>query len=165
MTTEASPTKQDYFRLIHTYTENENRISSETKYYLKLFEKVGNKGFFVKWNWFAFLLGPCWLIYRRVYLFGFAVALMFSGASRILDYATQNWEFLIPYSQMTSWILSVLWICIAISLGLLGNAIYFRSLRKRISKDESFGGTDGITVILLALWVSGDLLSLFITKP
>lgn len=33
--------------------------------------------------------------------------------------------------------------------GLFGNALYFRSLRKRLSRNESFGGTDGVIIIAM----------------
>ena len=35
--------------------------------------------------------------------------------------------------------------------GLWGNNGHFRSLRKRISRNESYGGTDGVAVIALLL--------------
>ncbi len=141
-------TKQDYFRIIHKYTESEEKISSSTQYYLKIFEKFGNKYFFIQWNWAAFFFGPYWMLYRRVYGLGIALLAFINIMMHLYEFKEVVFPESGRYYHGLFFVFGIMWVCY---FGLFGNAIYFRSLRKRIAREESFGGTDGVIVILMLL--------------
>ncbi len=144
------PTKQDYFRLIHSlvHSYEEDEVTYTDRYYLKIFDQFGNKNFFIKWNWAAFLFGPYWLGYRRMYGLAIAFFVLFAIPFQIDDIS-----ILTKGSMSYYFVVLIHWMFEFLFLGLFGNAIYFMSLRKRIERKESAGGTNGwfIFVPLIAL--------------
>ena len=45
-------------------------VGVNTAYYVPRFHRISRSGSKVSWNWFAFLITPCWLVYRKNFLTG-----------------------------------------------------------------------------------------------
>lgn len=73
-------TREQYFDFIKQAKDTYELQTTETIYYLNLFDRnyIPNKpiGFFVKWHWFAFFLGPIWFAYRKMYLLSFLLLIL-----------------------------------------------------------------------------------------
>ena len=76
-----------------SYTEPDSvtmeLIKKNKEYYIPVFHKLKTTGKYVSWNWPAFLAGPYWMIYRKLYLWaaGFilvSLLLMMEGAGILL---------------------------------------------------------------------------------
>ena len=104
--------------------------------------KWGGSSDYAGWNWAAFLLGPSWLIYRRLYAEGaiafavlFALALIFPGA----------------------------WVLFGWVFAIWGNGLYRKKLIKIIRKSEGLereeqeallekkGGTNAFVAIIIPI--------------
>jgi hypothetical protein len=86
-------------------------IGPKTEYYVPKFKSLmqGNKK--TSWNWCAFLFGPYWMIYRKIYTYGVATLLIFFVLALIGG--------------------SILAFAGYIACGVLGNYLYLMSLEKR----------------------------------
>lgn len=94
-------------------------IKTKTEYYVPQFQTIKNKKNKKNkrvWNWSAFLFGPFWMIYRKMYLYGFIHLAILSAAL----------IFLSTYS-ITGYYL----------LGPIGNSIYMLTLEKRAGKAKA----------------------------
>ncbi len=59
-------------------------VGVNTAYYIPRFHRISRSGSKISWNWFAFLIPPCWLIYRKNFLAG-GLTLLFWIARQILS--------------------------------------------------------------------------------
>lgn len=93
-----------------------------SNYYLVNFQNLQNQKWKISWNWAAFFFGSIWFGYRKMYL-PFSIILL--GNITLFVYA--------DYKQLHLYI-DPLIILENIVLGMFGNALYFRALRKRKSR-------------------------------
>lgn len=172
----------------HKATDLAAVIGGRTDYYLPRFRRISD-GHSGGWNWSAFLLGPYWLLYRKMYLSGGLLLLLQFLQSSVLYWImsklnlTDNaalFRFLSRdfqsqqelYYYLALLLLSLLVCAIRFALGGLGNRLYYRHscgliARKReqvpdITTAElaSIGGTSfGILVIG---YVSINVLSMLV---
>ncbi|MBE6887329.1 MAG: DUF2628 domain-containing protein [Ruminococcaceae bacterium] len=115
-------------------------IRKNKEYYIPVFHKLKSEGKYVSWNWPAFLAGPFWMVYRKLYLWaaGFmlvSLLLMIEGAGILLH----------------------------VLAGLFGNYIYMKQIddltaqSKILSSNEQAefvrkkGGVNTVAVIVIAL--------------
>ncbi len=89
-------------------------VEKNSDKYLEKFAKLDATGSKVSWNWCAFLFSFWWLAYRKMYLYavGYYVA-----AAVVAN---------IPYVGFVA-------IGFPIAMGILGNSIYFETLKKKIN--------------------------------
>lgn len=59
-------------------------VGVNTAYYIPRFHRIRHSGSKVSWNWFAFLITPCWLVYRKNFLAG-GLTLLFWIARQLLS--------------------------------------------------------------------------------
>lgn len=59
-------------------------VGVNTAYYVPRFHRISRSGSKVSWNWFAFLITPCWLVYRKNFLTG-GLTLLFWIARQLLS--------------------------------------------------------------------------------
>lgn len=57
-------------------------VAVNTPYYLPRFKRMSQSGARVSWNWPAFLLTPCWLLYRKNLLSGSLTLLVLGSPVR-----------------------------------------------------------------------------------
>ena len=59
-------------------------VGVNTAYYVPRFHRISRSGSKVSWNWSAFLITPCWLVYRKNFLTG-GLTLLFWIARQLLS--------------------------------------------------------------------------------
>ncbi len=125
----------------HKATDLASVIGGRTDYYLPRFRQIagGRSG---GWNWSAFLLGPYWLLYRKMYLSGGLLLLLQLLQSSVLYWImsklnlTDNAALLRFFSRdfqnrqelyyyLALLLLSLLVFAIRFALGGLGNRLYY----------------------------------------
>ena len=88
---------------------NQQIVCSDSDYYNRIFRKIDENNDWLHWNWSAFLLSHYWLIYRKMYLYGF----IFYFINLICALIS------VPlYAFIT--------ITIHILLGIIGNILYYK---------------------------------------
>lgn len=103
--------------------EQDGYLSPATQYYLKIFDRYCRGGpfdprnGFGSWNWWAFLCGPIWYAYRKMYLFSIISMVIITGCL----FLPSPWD-------LTSQIV------IAILLGAFGNSLYFTHIDYWVKK-------------------------------
>ena len=134
--------------------EEREFIGSNAEFYLEKWAKTASPGSAVSWNWAAFFLSGYWLAYRKMYLNVIIWFIVVAGLGGIMI-ATEFHHF------FWTAIIELVLLCINVGLGMYGNALYYRHMRKKIQKwrDEptlhsktslpELGGTGWIGVILL----------------
>lgn len=95
-------------------------IGVNSEYYVSKFQEIKAQNNQASWNWAAFLFGPYWMIYRRMYGYGTA----FLAAI-----------FLI--TLINSLFLSLISFGIYIVVGILGNSIYMKSIDAKAAQAKS----------------------------
>jgi len=130
-------------------------IRKRRQYYLDIFRKMQEKKSVFSFNAAALLFGPFWLIYRKMYLTGLLLLLLYAAPLYIH-------ALLFP-------VLALLW---SIMLGFLGNDFYWLKIRRVIRKFESaepawkkgymeiIGGTSVFPVIVALLLCLFSVLTL-----
>ena len=89
-------------------------VGVNTEYYIPKFTVLKNSSNKANWNWCAFLFTPFWLIYRKLYAYGFPLLAVSMIATRFLPA-----------------FLSVLTSAASMVFGILGNSIYLDFLEKK----------------------------------
>lgn len=126
---------------------------SRVDYYLPRFRRIANGGS-GGWNWAAFLLGPYWLLFRKMYWAGgFLLFLQFlqscvlnlimvqlnltdtAGLVRFLSRDFQSKQELYYYLALL--MLTVLVYFIRFALGIFGNLLYYRHSNSLINRKRS----------------------------
>ncbi|MBR1734311.1 MAG: DUF2628 domain-containing protein [Alphaproteobacteria bacterium] len=92
------------------------------KYYLDAFERLDAVGKNT-WNWSAFFFGPCWLAYRKMHAYSF-LAFLFTYLSFWTAFIP--FFFWIPFGGFP--------LILHILLGIFGNALYYRIVKKRVTQ-------------------------------
>lgn len=112
-----------------------------TEYSFK-FQKLKQSGSKVSWNWAAFLFGPMWFMYRKLYLYGIGLFVV-----NFVIMLVTGFPF---FSLITS-----------VVAGLLGNYIYMLELDKKLPQAKNLvepaktqyiqknGGTSALASVLL----------------
>ncbi len=122
-------------------------VGHNTTYYIPRFRRSVQDGR-CGWNWAAFLLGPYWLLFRKQYLAGIALAvlqLIYSFFGNLwtlpLNMATSQEEMLSAMETVMHdrfvlpiFVLSVIILTVHIILGLRGNTLYRYHCEKKIQK-------------------------------
>lgn len=85
-------------------------IGTKTEYYVPKFQELKIQGKKISWNWFAFLWGPFWLIYRKMYEYG-VILLVAEFILYAIDFSILTWAS-------------------SIALGILGNYLYLYRLEQ-----------------------------------
>ncbi len=110
------------------------------RYYADVFELLDKSGKHT-WNWAAFFFGPCWMAYRKMYLYSLLGLLLaypaigifatfISGLSCLLFpvcFATGAFAF-----GTGMWMLFCMPLIVHCLYGYFGNALYYRIVRQRI---------------------------------
>lgn len=109
-----------------TISEIERFVDRRSKFYLQKWRDMDLKKTLLSWNWPAFFLGPSWLAYRKMYSSAF---LLFAiDSTLVLSVA------ILPVSADTQLAISIIiWIPIAIAVGLLANHLYRRHVDGRLA--------------------------------
>ncbi len=130
-------TKEQFLTFIRGKSDVGDELSSSTKFYLDLFDQYNGFTRFASWNWVAFFFPPFWMLYRRMYLYGFSVLALFTLIEllRLLEVAAAN-------------------LSISILIGIFGNAIYFYHTRTKVTLGKVSSGKDPITMwLVLIVWI------------
>lgn len=90
-------------------------VGKKREYYAKKFREMKDTNKKNTWNWCAFFFGPFWLVYRKVYVPAFVVAVV----SAFME------------SFLLQWTLFIL-------VGIFGNYIYMTHIEKLVMKEKSF---------------------------
>lgn len=124
-------------------------IGRNADYYIPKFRKFNNEGFSVTWNWPAFFFQFFWMAYRKMYLWAFFAAAgvwFFYGVVGLLLRIIG----LVPLSAGVSPELALL-LAISIRLlpligfGILGNYIYYKYAKQRITRGKRAGMPKSVT--------------------
>lgn len=91
-------------------------IQKNPEYYIPKFEQMQDYEKSTSWNWASFFIFPLWLLYRKMYAYGFGVMV----ASFILSY--------IPFIGFISAF------AIPILGGLFGNSLYLKHIEKNLGE-------------------------------
>lgn len=92
-------------------------IGVNSDYYLESFKPLLHKETFLsKWNWPAFLAGPCWALYRKMY----AVAFIYGFILSLID--------AVPNSNIAI----LLHLCMSVIFSLRVNVLYFKKITRKI---------------------------------
>jgi hypothetical protein len=100
-------------------------IGNNAHKYLSKFKKfniAGVDNFTVTWHWPAFLIGPFWMLYRKLYLW--ALIAFVVG--------------IIPY---VGWLTVIVW-------GMIGNYLYYKHVKKKISELRILQPSSDISITL-----------------
>ena len=137
-------------------------------YYRQVYEKISS-GKRVVWNWPAFLFGPGWLLYRRLYLqhFLYSIVAILPTWCLLILYPRFDFVFL---GQLVrddfEMVFLLLFILLHILLGLFGSAIYYMKTVKKMNKHKlvniSIKATDSSTLLIGVILT---FLSLFFYIP
>lgn len=92
----------------------ERLVGSKTEYYLPRFEKMENLNSFTGWNWCSFLFGTCWMMYRKMYVYG-AVLFVVSNVLSLMGASLLN-------------------LLLSIGVGVAGNYLYMKDIDNRTEK-------------------------------
>ena len=119
----------------------ERLIGEKTEYYLPRFEKMETLNSFTSWNWCAFLFGPLWMLYRKMYAYGIVLFVL---------------------NELLGFVAGGLSLLVSIGIGIVGNYLYMKDINNRTDKAldmqpeerEAFiqknSGTSWIPVIVIA---------------
>ncbi|MGB0934988.1 MAG: DUF2628 domain-containing protein [Alphaproteobacteria bacterium] len=125
--------------------EDAENPTSETKFYLDMFHAYKDKPRFATWCWPAYIFGPLWLFYRKMYLFG----VLFS-ALNIMQLIMSKME---STNLVGVGILQVL-------IGIFGISMYRYDVEKRIKSNKGgmYRGTSVLAPLLvMAIMISGAI--------
>ena len=124
-------------------------VGTKQEYYLPKFQEMKAQNKKTSWNWAAFFFAPYWLIYRKMYVYGFAAL---------------GLAFLV--SMIKSPVVAFLSLGAYIAIGVLGNYIYMEWLEKLSVQTKPLtepfktqfvqknGGVNGLALgLTIAAWV------------
>ena len=122
------------------YSESEDKVvDNGTAYYLNVFKKHGNKGFFWSWNWAAFLVPTTFSFYRKIYLFwGLKWVIFLISAIFIGSVCEANTD---AYKVM----LWTIYILQKIFFASVANSLYLRKITKMLLLNKRYRLTPSTT--------------------
>ncbi|MGL5312474.1 MAG: DUF2628 domain-containing protein [Peptostreptococcaceae bacterium] len=91
-------------------------IQKNPEYYIPKFEEMQTYQKSTSWNWASFFIFPLWLLYRKMYAYGFGLMVL----SFILSY--------IPAINVISFI------AVPVLGGLFGNSLYLKYIEKKLGE-------------------------------
>lgn len=97
----------------------EKAINKNVGYYVKAFKRLDETGKNT-WNWAAFLFGPAWMLYRKMYLYGTIFYMIFGTIQNVV--VSTGSVFLAFFFVLG----------IRILYGYFGNSLYYRIVKERI---------------------------------
>ena len=111
-------------------------IGEKKRYYLKKFEEFDKQppGLKASWNWAAFLGNYFWALYRKMYGWFFACFGIYVLPPIYLNYL-KYYKDGAPEIYSISWY--VFMIAFSIAFGIIGNSLYYRSVKKKIAAAQS----------------------------
>lgn len=128
--------------------QNEDMVSfiqDNEQTYMDKFEKMKDENKPYSWNWAAFLVSPCWFVYRKMYALGIGVMVL---------------KILLKCIFEVGWIPRIL----SIICGIFGNYLYLNHCNKKLSKIVNLDPSDKERELLrqggVSIWA---LLVMFIT--
>jgi hypothetical protein len=129
-----------------TQKKIENALRNGTDdYYLSVMSSLSSGKKF-RWNWGAFVGGPLWLAYRKMYLYS-SICLTLIIPSLIMITASSNnaglstkleQDVIHAMSAASITLVLFLQLLFSIFLGFFGNNLYYRHIRKKIRKGYHF---------------------------
>ena len=112
--------------------EAEDSPSKQTLYYLERLRRIKESPRELNWNWSAFLAGPFWMLYRRMYWQATCFFIIGMLLSLLEDYfPSREW--------------SGAFIGLNIGQACVGNFIYYYHVKQQLKKGRSNGGIDLLT--------------------
>lgn len=126
-------------------------IQKNPEYYIPKFEQIQEYNKSTSWNWASFFLGPLWLLYRKMYVYGFGLMIL---------------AFILSYVPFIGWVLPI--VC-CVCYGLYGNYLYLKHVEKNLDEFKhlnedarhrviiSKGGVNLALPIIIGLLSSGIL--------
>lgn len=135
--------------------------------YVKAFKRLDETGKHT-WNWAAFFFGELWMAYRKMYLYTFFVSvidLIFSLCVSFYVYGNFSSFYLLrnDHPNLFFSIILCYWLISGVFTGYFGNALYYRTIKKKIKKGyhllDKYSPTSipsiiGWLFICLADWMS-----------
>ena len=140
--------------------------SKADKYDWKFFKLENGKG---SWNWCAWLFGPAWLVYRKLYMQALIYCACVLGMYAVAFAAE---AIFLPLNTATVGA-SIISIAITIYLGLKGDKMYFNKVNKCYESNDrdkwirKYGGTSVKALILFfvayiaAIFAASSIAALF----
>jgi len=105
------------------------------KHYLDYITKYSNTDkLHIKWNWAAFFLGPLWLFYRSMFLYGFMYFITLFAIFAFNSFLYPTYEIDIIF-------------IVNILLGMYGTALFCHKYKKEILKNNSLENKDDGEII------------------
>ena len=165
-------------------------VNSKADYYLPRFRRMFRTGNNTSWNWAAFLLGPFWLMYRKMYGLGAlvifvqllqsAMTLFVATATGIYNVTTYEEMYRLIEEAMFSpsymyyfiaiWLSSILMLVIRFALAAFGNRLYLQHCTKKIKRalskthDLTAGELSSLGGTSVAMAIIGYIAQYFITE-
>ncbi len=167
-------------------------VGQKSDYYLPRFRRMARSGKNTSWNWAAFLFGPLWLLYRKMYAFGAVVIILELLQAAVSEVVLKAIGFAITddmtYAELLSaiesallvpentyyllavWLLSVVVFVISIFLAVYGNRLYFDHCGKTIARlrektpDLTSGELATSGGVSIAVAVIGYIVQYFLTQ-
>ncbi len=162
-------------------------VGSKSHYYVPRFQHMARSGnHCISWNWAAFLFGPFWLLYRKMYALGFFVMILQMmqvvvtqiaynaiGITNDMTYAFFESAITNPsnrYFLLAIFLSSVLGMVISVGLALFGNALYRNHCKRKIlsvreqTPDLTSGELSTIGGTSIAVTIIGYFAQYFITQ-
>ena len=102
-------------------------IGKNVDYYLRKWRKTAAPEKALSWNWAAFIFGAFWVGYRQMYAYLALLVGMMLAADLAYIYVL-GWE---PDMRIT--------IGISLLMGVFGNALYFRHIRRKLAQLNETG--------------------------
>lgn len=141
-------------------------------YYLPLFERFDRGGSSTSWNWPAALITQLWMLRRGMFLWGLILYPLLALAATLLVVM----PLIIMMGDIPeSWqqpLTIVTWLLLVVIMGLAGNRIFHRHVRRLIAQSGSFGlsddgrkawlarkGSSRVRLIVIALLLLAGLLA------
>ncbi len=128
------------------------------KYYMETFERMVDGRRFI-WNWNAALFGPMWLVYRKAYGGAFVMTAMGSILAGSITFLILYLAFLFANDNKKAFFLFTIaasvitGLSIIVVQGYIGNFLYFRSLKRRISHQYHRANLKNIDRLSIFLFV------------
>lgn len=167
-------------------------VGQKADYYLPRFRRMTRSGRNTSWNWAAFIFGPLWLLYRKMYTLGAVVILLELVQSAITEIAFKAIGFRITddmtytelytalesaltssgnfYFLISVWLISVIMFVLSIALALYGNRLYQEHCCRTISRlrgktpDLTAGELAAIGGVSIAVTIIGYIAQYFLTQ-
>ncbi|MDR0942868.1 MAG: DUF2628 domain-containing protein [Holosporales bacterium] len=122
-------------------------MSTKQEYYLSAFKELENRKKF-SWNWAAFFFFDFWMLYRKMYL---ECLICCCASSMIYGMICHYFEF----NEIFYWILC------KVILGIWGNQLYYKSLKRKILKGYHLIETYKTTLNIKIVSIVGSLIAIF----